>query len=208
VGCCILMFLHVGLMIAGSWERSADGWIHLFFSEHWYLRWFDHWEPRWRMGFSMFSYPPLAHQCVALLRFVLNPVAAGITLTTLTLITLASEFYRYGRLWFSQHTCQIATLLLFSSSPLAIAVHTFGQLPNLLALGFLLHGLACSRQWLAQNKSLMLTLSWCLCAIFTSLYASVFSISGGDQIDILKTESTDLANSWSKVHGNRSNTGK
>ncbi len=35
---------------------------------------------------------------------------------------------------------------------------------------------------------------------------SVFSIGG--QIHILKTESTDLANSWSKVHGNRSNTGK
>lgn len=175
-GCAALLGLHIVCMVLGSWERSADGWIHLFFSEHWYLRWFDHWEPRWSMGFSMFSYPPLAHQCVALLRFVLNPIAAGITLMTLTLITLASGLYRYGRLWFSKNICQIATLLLLSSSPLAIAVHTFGQLPNLLALGFLLHGLACSRHWLTQNKSLTLTLSLCLCAIFTSLYASVFGL--------------------------------
>lgn len=172
----LLLLIHTVLMLSGSWERSADGWIHLFFSEHWYLRWFDHWEPRWNLGFSMFSYPPLAHQCVALLRFFYSPVIAGLLMMCLTLLLLISGFYRYGRLWFSKSACLWGILLIFCSSPLAIAVHTFGQYPNLFAWGFLMHGLATSSLWFKEKRFLMLTLSLCLCAVFSSLYASVFGL--------------------------------
>lgn len=175
VGYLVCFTIHFVLMVAGSFERSADGWIHLFFGEHYYLRWFDHWEPRWHHGFSLFSYPPLAHQLIAVFRFVFPPAVVGVIVMQLALIFLSSGLYRYARIWFKSEICHLMVLLILSSSVLSIAVHTFGQLPNLLALAFLFHAFACVSEWLERGGScLLLGLNLSLCAILTSLYAGVF----------------------------------
>jgi hypothetical protein len=47
-------------------KRAFDSYVHMFFADHYAHSWFHRWEPRWYGGFSVTSYPPLAHQMVAL----------------------------------------------------------------------------------------------------------------------------------------------
>src|SRR5215510_1056207 len=49
-------------------QRSAyDTYSHIFLADHYRRAWFNLWETRWYLGFSMTSYPPLVHQLIALL---------------------------------------------------------------------------------------------------------------------------------------------
>jgi hypothetical protein len=51
---------------------AFDTYIHIFLADHYRRAWFDLWEPRWYLGFSMASYPPLVHQAIALLSWPLE----------------------------------------------------------------------------------------------------------------------------------------
>lgn len=170
---------HAGLLLNGTFERSADGWIHLFFADHWLNSWWDNWEPRWYMGFSLFAYPPLAHQITALLAKVMGLSYGGITTLFVFLCTLLWGVYRYSRCWFSAATAWLAMGLVATSSAMAIALHVFGQLPNVLALALLFHAIPWLRQWLQKGRKIALCmgLTLALAAALTNLYASVFGLA-------------------------------
>jgi len=48
-------------------EKTYDALIHLFFANHYTNHWFEPWNYSWYTGFTTMGYPPLAHQCIALL---------------------------------------------------------------------------------------------------------------------------------------------
>ena len=51
---------------------AFDTFVHIFLADHYRRAWFDLWEPRWYLGFSVASYPPLIHQLIALLSWPLE----------------------------------------------------------------------------------------------------------------------------------------
>jgi hypothetical protein len=52
--------------------NSYDANFHVFFASHYAHHWFDPWNPKWFAGFSQATYPPLAHQWIALLSYVMR----------------------------------------------------------------------------------------------------------------------------------------
>ena len=54
-------------VVLGAQRMAFDTYIHIFLADHYFQRWWSLWEPRWYLGFSMASYPPLVHQLIALL---------------------------------------------------------------------------------------------------------------------------------------------
>jgi hypothetical protein len=63
---------NLGLSLSGFYNWNYDGWAHLFFSSHYMNSWFNTWEPGWFGGFSVTAYPPLVHQLLALLAFIVG----------------------------------------------------------------------------------------------------------------------------------------
>lgn len=172
----LLVLGHGLLLVAGSFERSADGWIHLFFADHWQRSWWNDWEPRWNDGFSLFAYPPLAHQILALLGWLFGWPLAGTILQGLSAGLLIWGLYRLGRCWFEAEDCWLIAILASSLSSLAISLHVFGQLPNLLSLALILHALPFCLDWLVrgEQRALLLTVLLALSGALSNLYAGVF----------------------------------
>ena len=72
----IVLLFHGTLLINQSFYRTYDAIIHIFFGSHYAQSWFDPWEPRWYAGFTVFSYPPLGHQLIGALSWILDLRAA------------------------------------------------------------------------------------------------------------------------------------
>ena len=88
---CLGLIINLLPATSGFQDLTFDSWTHLFFASHYQDSWFDTWEPRWFGGFSVTSYPPLVHQLIALVGFVIgNEVAFSLlTLGTMSLIPVA-----------------------------------------------------------------------------------------------------------------------
>jgi hypothetical protein len=151
VALLIVTVFHGGLLIGGSFRRTYDAYVHLFFADHYRRSWFSTWEPRWYTGFTTVSYPPGSHQLLALWSRVLPdgnafiPVALGATL----LATIG--IYRFSRIWVSDRAAGYAAILLATSSSVAETVHVFGQLPTMLSLGLLLNALPFAHRWVVDG---------------------------------------------------------
>jgi hypothetical protein len=174
-----IIVCHGLLLCLGSFERSADGWIHLFFADHWQNSWLNDWEMRWNSGFSVFSYPPLAHQILAIVGWALGWQLTAILVPLTFFGILLWGVFRFSRCWMDDASSWMAVLLTASLSSMGIALHVFGHLPNILALALLFHALPFVRAWLLEGKrrdfgpSILLVLSSALC----NLYAGVFGFA-------------------------------
>jgi len=142
---------NLGPVAAGLYEQSYDAHTHLFFADHYLRGWWDLWETRWYGGFTVVSYPPLAHQLLAALGAVMGLDLAYRALLLGLTVALAGAAYLYARLFVSEAASGIAALVVIFLPSVGLLNYTFGQLPTLLALvlgllacvsgaGFLRHG--------------------------------------------------------------------
>lgn len=168
--------IHLVFLAYGSYQRSYDAYIHIFFGSHWVQHWWNDIDTRWFTGFSVFSYPPFAHQLLALPGFLISMEWSYILLQTLTLMGFAVGIYRYTRLWFNDLTGRIAIVFLTFSSALALTVHLFGQYPNTVSLALMLNVIPFMRRWVVEGKKMDLLISLALFApaSFTSLFSNLF----------------------------------
>lgn len=177
--CGLILLVHLGLLLAGSWQRSYDAWTHLFLASHWQQSWWNDFEPRWYGGFSVFTYPPLAHQTLALPAFFIGLGPAFVLMQTLMLAALGLGLWRYSRIWFDETTAWLATVLGLSLPSLAMTVHLFGQYPNTLSLALVLNLLPWVARWLDGGpvreliKAELLLLPAALTSLFTNFLGTV-----------------------------------
>ncbi len=175
----IAAVFHGGLLMSGTFRRTYDAYVHLFFGDHYRREWFTSWEPRWYTGFSGVSYPPGGHQLLAIFshwfddgtQFV--PVAAGATLL------LVVGVYRFAKLWVSDRAAGYAAILLAMSSAIAETIHVFGQLPTILSLSMLLNALPFAHRWVMEGgigalaAAVALTMGTTAAHHVTTLFGSV-----------------------------------
>ncbi len=176
----LTVLFHGSLLINQSFSRTYDALIHIFFASHYQNSWFDPWEPRWYTGFTVFSYPPLAHQLIALLGGVMDLRAAFGVVQLLALLVLTVGMYRFSKLLVSPFAAGCATLLLPISSAIVQTVHVYGQLPTTLSLGLLLNALPFAVRYvrLGRVNDLWRSLAWLAATTaahhVTTLFGSVF----------------------------------
>jgi hypothetical protein len=130
----LALCFHGPLVLAGFYRYSYDAGAHQFFADHYLRSPFALWEPRWFGGFSVSSYPPLAHQLVAAVGRVTGvEIAFGvILLATLLLIPVAVR--GFARMFVADGPARAAAIVSVFLPAFALAGHSFGQLPTLLAL--------------------------------------------------------------------------
>jgi hypothetical protein len=134
----MIMIVAIG---SGYAVRTFDAFVHMFFADHYHRGWFDLWEPRWYGGFSVTTYPPLAHQSVALLTPLLGYPRAFSVVMGLALLgiytgvsTLSSRFVSDAK---QKPVIFAWTLLICVLLPTSHRfAYVFGQLPTLYATAF------------------------------------------------------------------------
>jgi len=173
---------HGGLLLAGSYQRTYDAWIHMFFGDHYARDWFSTWETRWYTGFTVTSYPPGTHQLIALLSKGFGLEGAFIIIQLTSVLLLIIGVYRFSQIWVSRRAAGWAAVLAMVSTSIAEVVHVFGQLPTSFSLAILLNTLPSIFAWVARNSWKHLIVAICGLAAttaghhVTTLFGAVFFV--------------------------------
>lgn len=173
---------HGALLLSGTFTRTYDAYVHIFFADHYRRAWFDHWEYRWYTGFPVTSYPPGTHQAIALLAPLVGLRGGFIVVQLFAVLLVVVGVYRFAKLWVSEEAAGYAALLTVFSSSIAETVHVFGQLPTMFSLGFLLNALPYVQQWLKTCDWKLLLAAWAINAAttaghhVTTLFGAVFFV--------------------------------
>lgn len=179
----LVCVLHGTQLMAGSFTRTYDALIHVFFGSHYAQSWFDPWEPRWYVGFSLTSYPPLSHYLIAGLSGPLGLLGAFAATQLLALSGLTVGIYRFGRLLVPARAAGYGAVVLALSSAVAETVHVFGQLPTTLSLGLLLNAIPFAAGYIRSGRRTLLLKAAAFTAAttaahhVTTLFGSVFFIA-------------------------------
>jgi hypothetical protein len=177
-------------------QRTAfDTYAHIFLADHYRLAWWSLWEPRWYLGFSMASYPPLAHQLIVLLSrpcglvidlFAPWPEAfpgahaaaaleagyVSLLLACLALLPLAVR--AFARIFVGPWASGAAGLFAVFLPAASLAAWSFGQLPTLMATGLLLAALARGYAWATEGRQLCLAQAVALAAAAAGAHHGAF----------------------------------
>lgn len=176
----VTLIFHGALLLAGSYSATYDAYVHIFFGDHYARSWWNPWEPRWYTGFTMFSYPPLTHQLVALISKVSSLPTGFVVVMLSSSIMTTLGVYRFSRLWVDERPALYAALLATVSSSIAETVHVFGQLPTMFVIGVMLNALPFVWRWVDTADVSDLFRGWALLMMaaaghhVTTLFGMVF----------------------------------
>ncbi len=176
------LIYHGGLLVSGTFRRTYDAYVHIFFADHYSRSWFDPWEPRWYTGFTVTSYPPGSHQLISLVSRLVGLEAAFVIVQMVALLLLVVGVYRFSRLWVGARAAGNAAILCVVATGVAETVHVFGQLPTILALAFLLNATPWIHRWVAEGGSHNLAIGLVVMSAttaahhVTTLFGAVFFI--------------------------------
>ncbi|MGH9514694.1 MAG: 6-pyruvoyl-tetrahydropterin synthase-related protein [Terriglobales bacterium] len=113
--------------------NSYDANFHVFFASHYAHSWFNPWNPKWFAGFSQATYPPLAHQWIALLSFIFGLHMAYLLVQLVAILLVPIGVYRFARLWVDERASSYASLFSVFIGALVFLVYSAGQLPTTLS---------------------------------------------------------------------------
>jgi hypothetical protein len=142
-------------------NTSYDANLHIFFASHYAQHWFNPWNEKWFGGFSQTTYPPLVHQWIALLSYVVGLTEAFMLVQLAAVVLLAVGTYRFAQLWVDDRAASYAGVLAVFAGSSAFLMYSAGQLPTTLSapLYFL---------------ALPYFYSWCVAANWRSLIKGIF----------------------------------
>jgi hypothetical protein len=142
-------------------NTSYDANLHIFFASHYAQHWFNPWNEKWFGGFSQTTYPPLVHQWIALLSYVVGLTEAFMLVQLAAVVLWAVGAYRFAQLWVNDRAASYAGVLAVFSGSIAFLMYSAGQLPTTLSapLYFL---------------ALPYLYSWCVAANWRSLIKGIF----------------------------------
>jgi hypothetical protein len=131
----LLSFLiNLTMLSTQHYDHAYDSYIHLFFADHYQRSWFNTWEPKWYTGFSVTSYPPLAHQILATLGNIIGLELAYRLLTFCLMLLLPMVLYNFSRIFIDDLSARYSSLIAVFLSSLFIITYIFGQYPTLFSL--------------------------------------------------------------------------
>ncbi len=158
---------------------SYDANLHIFFASHYAHHWFDPWNEKWFGGFSQTTYPPLVHQWIALLSYVVGLTEAFMLVQLAAVVLLAVGTYRFAQLWVDDRSASYAGALAVFAGSIAFLVYSAGQLPTTLSapLYFLalpyFYSWCVSGSWRSLLKGVALTLAAASAHHVTLIFGSV-----------------------------------
>ncbi len=130
----IALALHGPLLVMQlPLTTSYDANFHIFFASHYASHWFNPWNEKWFAGFSQTTYPPLGHQWIAALSFLVGLPMAFMLVQLAAVVLLPIGVYRFSRLWVSERASSYAALLSVFLGVLSFLIYSAGQLSTTLS---------------------------------------------------------------------------
>jgi len=159
---------HLALTLTGAYRWSYDAYTHMFFADHYARSWFGLWEPRWFGGFYVTTYPPLVHQCLALLSFGLGLETAYQALSLLLMVLIPLAVYYFARVFVSEEEAGYASLLSVFLPSIGQAAYFSGQLTTLFGLVSSLLAAVCLFRFLEAGRAVDFALTVSLLGVSVS----------------------------------------
>jgi len=189
------LLFNLPFALLGVHRSAFDTYTHIFLADHYRWRWWDLWEPRWYMGFSMASYPPLVHQVLALLaepltgliqRFAPGPESypnafrwlgaelASVILLVGVLSLLPLAVRAWARVFVGPRVAGLAAVFAIFLPSLSLTAWAFGQLPTLLATTLMLGALARGAAFMLRGRVIDLAVAVLLAGTAAATHHGVF----------------------------------
>jgi hypothetical protein len=146
------LMVHLPLLLMKLPLRSYDANFHIFFASHYVHNWFDPWNPKWYAGFSQATYPPLAHQWVALVSRVFGLDMAYMAVQMAAILLLVIGVYRFSALWVGNRAASFAALASIFLGSESFLVYSAGQLATTSAAPIYLNALPFLYEWIRHGK--------------------------------------------------------
>jgi hypothetical protein len=148
----LALLVHGPLLLLQLPNDSYDADLHKFFAAHYAQHWFNPWNEKWFTGFSQTTYPPLAHQWIALFSHVMGLNLAYMLAQFIAILLLPIGVYRYARIWTGERAASYAAVGSVLIGSLSFMVYQAGQLPNTWAVALLLNALPYFYEWSREGR--------------------------------------------------------
>ncbi len=189
------LLFNLPFVVFGVQRSAFDTDVHLFLADHYRWNWWSLWEPRWYLGFSMASYPPLVHQLIAILSWpfqalggffalapepypgafrLLSEEAAFVALTLLAVGLFPLALRALARVFVGPRAANIAAALAVVLPALSLSAWAFGQLPTILATTFALGALARGAAFAQRGRGRDLAQAALLAALLAATHHGTF----------------------------------
>lgn len=178
----ISFILNSSLVLTSFYEWSFDSYTHMFFADHYKRFWFNSWEPKWFGGFSVSSYPPLVHQVIALLSYIIGLQWAYILITLCLSVIFPLAIYKFSGVLVSDEGAGYASLISVFLPSVIVITYNFGQLPTLFSLVAVLIMVYYLNRYLNNGTKFDFLLASCLLGVsicthhFTTIFFLPLSI--------------------------------
>lgn len=160
----IALLFHGFFILTARYRLSYDAYTHMLFAVHYAESWFSLWEQRWYTGFTVVSYPPLAHQLIALFIPLLGFDKAFALLLWIVATCYPLGLYVFARIFTGRSAASYAALVSAILVPIYVTAYVFGQLPFLASTLTALFAAASLDHYLRQGALHSLLLSAMLIA--------------------------------------------
>lgn len=147
----LALAVHGPLLLMQLPASSYDAYTHMFFAAHYASHWFDPWNTKWFAGFSQTTYPPLAHQLIALFSYVFGLVMSYMFVQLVAILLLAVGVLRYARLWVDEQSASYAAVGSVFLGSLAMLVYQSGQINTVLGAAITLNAVPYFYRWLRDG---------------------------------------------------------
>jgi hypothetical protein len=140
--------VHGPLLLLQLPAMSYDAFTHMFFASHYAGHWFNPWNAKWFAGFSQTTYPPLAHQLIALFSYIFGLTMSYMFVQMVAILLLAVGVLRYARLWVDEQAASYAAVGSIFLGSLAMLAYQAGQINTILGAAVTLNAVPYFYRWL------------------------------------------------------------
>ena len=151
------------VVVRHEYLRAYDAPTHIFFSSSHLQDWWSLIEPRWYGGYPKASYPPLAHQLVALLAAVDGNLELSYEIVAwlfLSIVPLA--VYQFARVFVDQRSALAACIMAVSLPSIRLMVFCWGQMPGFVSLVLLMFSMKAMSEYLETGNKCAAISTICL----------------------------------------------
>jgi len=148
---CALAF-HGPLLLMKVPSNSFDAHFHMSMAEHYAHHWFDPWNEKSLAGFSQTTYPPLTHQWIAVLSYVVGLEYGFMLVLGVSIILLPVAIYRFAKLWVDERAASYSALFCIFLGALGQTAYQDGQLGTISATTLFLLAIPFGYQYALNGK--------------------------------------------------------
>ena len=148
----LALMVHGPLLLMQLPAGSFDANFHMFFASHYAHHWFDPWNLKWFAGFSQTTYPPLTHQWIALVSYVVGLKMAYMLVQLIGIMLLPVGVFRFARIWVDDRAASYAAIGSVFLGSLTFLTYQAGQLATICSAALYLNALPYFYEWMTESS--------------------------------------------------------